>query len=225
MPIATTIKRLLEEQGLTANALSISAGLPRDAISDILKGKSKNPRADTIAKIARALGVDPAVLILGNAIPSLPASMGHEIMLPVRFAVAAGLWREVEDWQQVEPEMQPVPSSPGYDGLPQWLERVEGDSMDRIVPPGSYIHVVDAIALEYEPKTGDLVVVERTRDQGALRERSLKQIEVTKGVVRLWPRSHNARWSQPLEFSDGGDHDDEVVQTVGVVIRAFMNLL
>lgn len=48
---------------MTANAASVASGLPRDAISDILKGKSKHPRADTVAKLARGLHCTPDYLL------------------------------------------------------------------------------------------------------------------------------------------------------------------
>lgn len=223
MTVADNIRRLLEESGLSANAASLRAGLPRDAISDILKGKSAHPRADTIAKIARAFDVDPGTLLTGRRQAAAPRLGAEEVELPIRYDVAAGLWKEFEDFHdQLEPQTYPVPQAAPFNAFPQWLERVVGDSMDRLVPPGSLVHVVDAIAMEYEPREDDLVVVQRTRAQGSLVERSLKQVCTTADGLQLWPRSHNARWSKPLDLSSGADNDDEVVQVVGLVIRAYM---
>jgi transcriptional regulator with XRE-family HTH domain len=227
MTVADNIRRLLDESGMSASAASKKAGLPRDAISDILKGKSAHPRADTIAKIARAFEVDPGAILTGQVRRPAESRLGAEqIELPIRFDVAAGLWKEVEDFHnQLEPMTSSVPQAPAFNQFPQWLERVVGDSMDRLVPPGSLIHVVDAIAMEYQPREDDLVVVERTRAQGSLIERSLKQVTTTAEGLELWPRSHNKRWDKPLTLSAGDGLDDEVVQVVGLVIRAYMSFV
>jgi hypothetical protein len=145
-------------------------------------------------------------------------------LLNVRYLVQAGLWREAD--VEVPPEQGAfaVLPSPRYAQFPQWLERVVGDSVDKKIPHGGYAHVVDALEMGYEPKTGDWVVVERRRDQGAVRERTIKQVEVTgEGLVRLWPRSNNPRWQQPVDLLDGarpGEEDVEAV-IVGKVIGSY----
>ncbi len=227
MDIAQNLRRVLEQRGLSANAASKKAGLPRDAISDILNGRSEFPRANTLMAIARALDVDPAVILVGSNTDnsSVGSAIGaNEVLLPVRFEVAAGMWKEVEDYHdQLEAETKYVPQIAAYIGVPQWLERVIGDSMDRLVPPNSLVHVVDTIALEYEPRQDDVVVVQRSRSQGALVERSLKQVALNDGIIELWPRSHSGRWTKPIPLSADDGSDDEVVQVVGIVIRAYMD--
>lgn len=231
MSIADQITKRIAELKLTPNEASVKAGLPRGFVGDILSGKSKHPRADSIMKLARALECDPGYLLTSDEtwapverrdqtpLPSV------EIELPVRFNVAAGAWLEHEDYaDDAEPETQPATLIKPFEAYPQWLERVKGDSMDRLIPEGSLVHVVDAIALHYVPADGDIVVVERTRAQGSLIERSLKQLAVPKkGPPELWPRSHNARWDKPLSLAGDGQDDDTVVQIIGLVIRSYMN--
>lgn len=96
--------------------------------------------------------------------------------------------------------------------------------MDRMLPHGALIHVVDAIAMGYAPTHDDLVVVVRRRAQGAFVERSVKQVALTPDGVELWPRSHNPRWSTPLTMRDGmNDHEDAEVEIAGKVVQAYID--
>ncbi len=62
--VAANIERLLEEKGMTKSALREAAGLNQSAIHDILTGRSRSPRLETVVAIARALGVSPVDLLL-----------------------------------------------------------------------------------------------------------------------------------------------------------------
>lgn len=114
-----------------------------------------------------------------------------------------------------------VPIAPRYRDFQQWLEEVIGDSMDKLILPGRLVHVVDAIDLGYSPADGDIVVVERRR--AGLRERTLKQVEVTGRRVLLWPRSNNPKWQEPIDVSLvlREPSDDIEVQIVGLVVSDF----
>lgn len=61
--LADRIARRLETLGLTARSASLAAGIGPDGIRNILRGKSANPRRDTIAKLAVVLGLEPADLM------------------------------------------------------------------------------------------------------------------------------------------------------------------
>lgn len=62
--LAANIKTLMEARGLTPAALRRAAGINQSGIHDILTGRSRSPKVDTVAKIAKALGVSPADLFL-----------------------------------------------------------------------------------------------------------------------------------------------------------------
>lgn len=51
---------------MTSAELSRRTGMSLRVVSDILEGKSRNPRSDTIQKLARALGVSPGYLVSGE---------------------------------------------------------------------------------------------------------------------------------------------------------------
>ena len=219
------LRALLQERGMTPRALSRAVGDNPFLVRDILAGKSRNPRADTLMRLARELGVSQAEL-LNEADTSSSPRAPELIALPVRDRVQAGAWLQADDSVQTVPARYPAARDPRYARAEQWLSVVVGDSVDRLlIFDGDYVHVVDAIDIGYAPRTGDVVEVERTRHDGQLRELTIKQVEVTPGGVLLWPRSHNKRWSEPLNLQDGAANDDDIeVRIRGLVIATIRRL-
>ena len=64
--VADNLKDLMEPRNLSANRLAALAGLSYTSVYDILTGKSKNPRIDTLQKIAGKLGVPLTDLFEGS---------------------------------------------------------------------------------------------------------------------------------------------------------------
>jgi phage repressor protein C with HTH and peptisase S24 domain len=62
-PLAREIARRMEAAGLGQKALALKAGLNETAVRDILVGKSRHPRHDTVEKLAGALGCAMAELL------------------------------------------------------------------------------------------------------------------------------------------------------------------
>lgn len=62
-PLAEAIRREMTARGFNQKSLAEAAGLNVTAVRDILIGKSRSPRGDTISKIAAALGVGAGVLL------------------------------------------------------------------------------------------------------------------------------------------------------------------
>ncbi|HGG0416565.1 TPA: helix-turn-helix domain-containing protein [Clostridium sporogenes] len=52
----TRLKKKIQEKNLTLYELSIKSQVAYSTLHDIINGKAKNPRIDTITKIAHALG-------------------------------------------------------------------------------------------------------------------------------------------------------------------------
>lgn len=230
-PMNSLVDRLNERlaaTGQSARAASIRAGLGPDAIRNVLTGRSGSPKMSTVRALAQALDTTIPYLMGETdrkARLAVDPATAAFVSLPVSHTVAAGPWHAVDDYVDDEPETLLVQSVPGFEGCPQWLERVQGDSFNKLISPGSFVHVVDAIATGYEPRSGDIVVVVRSRAQGALVERTLKQVELTSAGIELWPRSHNPRWDKPILITEGlQDHEDDVeVRVAGRVLRAFMD--
>lgn len=219
------LRALVAKSGRSARAISLGAKLGATAVKDILSGKSRDPGLETMAKIAAQLSVS-----VDQLMGSDPGPRARQIVprsLPIRGRVQAGLWYEVDnhphfeirdDERQLYEHQGAVVPNGRYSEWPQWLEIVTGESINRKAADGSLAHVVDAIEMGYAPTDKDWVVVERRRAQGALRERTIKQIEVNGHEIKLWPRSTDPRWQDPVDLCDGTNGDDIEVEIVGKVL-------
>jgi hypothetical protein len=140
-------------------------------------------------------------------------------MLPIRFRAQAGAWIDVDVYATDSYGEGPIPADPRISPQSQWLEEVVGESMDLLIRPGSLIHVIDAIALEYSPRQDDIVVIERIRFQGREIERSVKQVVLTADGPEFWGRSSNARWNVPVRLADGLEGDDSAEVRIAGWVR------
>lgn len=220
----------LKELKVPHAEIALAIGRDRTAATKLLNGQRQMKADETVAlqRLVRAqarlrLALDP------DPKRQVPWSVDGFIaeMLPIRGEIQAGAWLELDPQDQPEIERHPAAPDPRYPRSSQWLSRVRGDSMNALVRKGQpagildgdLVHVVDAIAIDYQFHTGDIVEVERSRFSGRERELTLKQVEVKPdGSICLWPRSSNPRWSQPVEYGLG-DADDVEVRVRGKVIQ------
>jgi transcriptional regulator with XRE-family HTH domain len=213
------IRALLAANEVKARRASVDAGLHPDAIRNILRGASGNPHTSTLGALASYFGVTTDYL-LGNTDEGAPSSTvrpaGEFKRLSIRHRVQAGAWRERDDISQENLGFAPMVEAPGYHGIRQWAEELMGDSMNEIYPDRAYLHVVEAGP--YQLQTGDHVIVERTRHQGGLVERTCKELRISPvGVRTLCGRSRNPIWNKPIELLPSPGEDD-TVEIVGLVI-------
>lgn len=236
--IPPQFEALLKSKGLTLNAASKLAG-GEDLLRDLFRRKkARTLGSDKLARLAQALDItmDDLASVMeladapgersefqvidGGKVHYLSDAAGEAAIpgrkpLHVEHRVQAGMWVEEDDFTQDRLSGPAVYADPNHP-RPQWLELVSGDSVDQIAPEGSYVHVVDWAAIDREPREGELVIVKRTRLEGLLAERSVKQVRRTKGQIELWPASNNPRWNAPL-ILDGAE-DGVTVQIAGLVI-------
>jgi transcriptional regulator with XRE-family HTH domain len=71
--LAARIQVRLDQLGFTARAASIKAGLKPDAIRNIVRGKSQNPRGDTLRSLAQALDCSVRYLVDDDLIEDTPS--------------------------------------------------------------------------------------------------------------------------------------------------------
>lgn len=210
------LRQLISDRGTTPRAVSRGVGGNDHLVRDILAGRSRNARGDTIAKIADYLEVPSSAFMSGSDKTERAATVAAAI-LPIRGVIQAGAWLEIDE-DQSEPETYPAAADLRFPITAQWLSIVRGDSMNALerngqpaaIYDGDMVHCVDVTAIEYSPRDGDVVEVERIRVQGGVREVTLKQVEIIGGVVQLWPRSTNPRWAAPIPYSDGDATEIEV---------------
>lgn len=224
--LISRIEERLAATGKTAEKASKDAGLGREFVRTIKRRPDTVPRADNLLALAQSLHTSVEYLLFATDDPTPIEEMrvSQRPRMPILYKVAAGPWLEADSGIQAPLGWAAVEPDPRF-SVAQWLVRVEGDSFDQKIPDGALAHVVDAKAMGYSPRNGDIVVAVRTRNQGALMERTLKQVELTPtGGIELWPRSHNPIYSSPIKLNHE-DSDDVTVEIAGLVLRAHLEAL
>lgn len=209
--------RVMRDKKLTPAAWAHGAGIAKSTINRAIKEDYQFVTSTkTLARLANAAGVTP---------PAVDPVLTPEqpTFLRVRYQVGAGLWRMVDDVGQVDYGTAPVLADPAYAQFPQWFERVVGDSMNLEYHEGTLLHVIDTIALGYAPRAGDHVIVQRTKNQGADIERTVKEVQFAPHGMVLCAKSSNPRWANhPVVVKpDGHDQEDCEVQIVGWVLGSY----
>jgi SOS-response transcriptional repressor LexA len=172
--------------------------------------------ASRAARYAKFFRVAPEWLLYGRGDGRAVAIEPELTALPLIGNIQAGAWMAVDDSGQEEPEMIPHAKDRAYPHAKQWLREVQGDSMNAVgILPGDLAHLAEFFGAGLED--GMIVEVTRTRDGGALREITLKEVEVSPKGVILWPRSTNPRWKDPVRLNDDSGLDI-TVEVTGVLV-------
>lgn len=170
--LAERIRKRLKELNLSAHAASLRADGSPSLIPNILNGRSSNPRADTLAKLAAVLQTTPEWLLTGKeggsevlVAPEVPppATGPTGDRIPILGTAAGALIPTNGDSAQFEGfeiDFDPI----GYARLPAGLSGqrsiyafyVVGDSMDPMHQPGD----LKFAQPHRPPAPGDTVVVQ-----------------------------------------------------------------
>jgi transcriptional regulator with XRE-family HTH domain len=216
--LSDRIQERLDALGLSAAGASVQAGLNKDAIRNILRGRSASIRSDSLRALAAVLQCSESWLVGGGDKPVEIAKTAGE-WLDVRHEVGIGYWKTEPHAHIAEPDRPfPVARSERYADADQWLERVLGDRAALRFPAGTCVHAVSADAIQYRPAVGDIVVVAITRD--GFTERSIRAVarEGSDFVLTLQGLSPDP--GEPLPYP----HHAGEVAVVARVIGAYVPL-
>lgn len=137
--------------------------------------------------------------------------------------LAAGVFREYDDFDQSEPERVWEPPDEMFPHARRMAWDVEGISMNELKPrpimPGDRLICVafEDVADQVRVKDGLVVVVERTRDGGHTREWSVKQIELYEDRIEFHPRSSDKSIKPIVVRRDALADDGVQVEIIGLV--------
>jgi hypothetical protein len=115
----------------------------------------------------------------------------HQAKPKLAGEIAAGIWRD-----QGVPQARPalgIPIDPRYPADYQSVFEVRDNSIDRLAQIGDFLIVVDRAASSLTPRSGDVVLVCRTRD--GLREVTARRIEFKGSVIELRFESTDRHYS------------------------------
>ena len=173
---STLQRRVKERLALlkrSARDVSLSAGLSADAIRTILSGRSRSPRGESLAALARELQCEVSYLIGTSDRPWSEDSLRRD-----EYGVLSGIgrlelqfnlgldWLESVDYVEqfgTKVALTDVYTLPDlYTGY-QALELVTDDHFNLIVPKGSFVHTLHSLGHGIALEDRDLVVVQRQR--------------------------------------------------------------
>lgn len=224
----------LAEAGRGAKArLSRHTGLDANQITRIsnteLGKETRDVKAHELVKIIEFFGEAPPgyrppetgdeVLSVAPTVSAYGALVGK---------VEAGSFRDVDEFDQSEQVRIPVEPDPDFPYARILIFEVVGDSMNdlAVIPilPGARVISVayEDVADRYPLRDGMVVVVERTRDGGHLREWSIKQVELYEDRIEFHPRSKN-KSHKPIVTSRNQYADDGVKVEVIALVREVNN--
>ena len=213
----------LKELNKTKAALAEHLGIAPARITELSHGK-RSLQSHEILPFAQFMQMDPThvLQLLENPNQELALDDNSPLVrttaeftqIPIRGEVAAGLWREIDDlsqdcWSensQHHVEYTSTIALPGYPPEHQFGLYVRGESLNKIAPNGSVLHCLEYINGDsWHVKDGELVVVQRTKYQGAMIETTAKRVRRNGDIFELWPESNSPEFQEPLivpEFLD-----------------------
>lgn len=185
-------------------------------------------KPDKAEKYARAFGVSPDWLLFGtdkgthpeaNLQPLLPVNNINDSVRSLLLAgvVAAGIWREVDMTTDTDNTVHTIPD-PRWPDDWQFILKVCGNSLNKLAQDGDVLLCLSLGESNTEIKDGDLVIVERTQQQGGLIETTAKRVRRTKAGYELWPESSDPLHQEPFKVDDDEMNQDMTVRVIALVI-------
>lgn len=226
------ISKRLHATGLSERGAAEAANLSSATIRNIREGKSKSPRLDTITQLAKVLQTTPAWLAYGigdGAVkPELTPANDAFSFARVDGRVQAGSWVEVDVYDGDDGQVISAPRDPLFPFARQIAYLVGGDSMNKAEPKpirdGDYVICANFEDAGIEPVNGMQVVIERTRHDGELRERSVKEVMIFPDRTEFHPRSDNPV-HKPIVVPKDADPDETTkVEILSLVRFIFDNV-
>lgn len=213
--ILARIEQRLKDLNLPATAASVQAGFNEGLIRDMGRKEKAMPGVDKIAALANVLETTPEWLAFGVDSQSVAPSP-----LEIRGDVAAGAWLEIDIIDENALDTIPITADPRYPRAAQYALGVRGTSINRLAQTGDYLICVDLGLTGLDPKADDIVIVERRRMQGAMREVTAKRVERRGKTIVLYPDSDDPRWQEPI-IINGGDTGDDEIAIIAIVTGVY----
>lgn len=194
------LNEALKLHGRSQSELARFLGLDQSAVNRVIKGK-RQLKADEAERIK--------LFFQGEDEPPPEEELKARQMW-VCGSVVAGRFRAASEWPLDERYTIPVGEIQGYPGAKLYALKVEGRSMDKVYPDGSY--VICCPVVEAEPREGDHVVVHRR--SGVLIEATVKRLVRNGKGWELVGESTIEEYNAPIAMSEDGDESPEITAVV-----------
>lgn len=220
--IQENLKALIQLSGSSAAAISVKAGLGKDAVRDIYRSRSSRPKLDTLMRLAEALDCRISDITGEEDAPAAA------IEVPLIGEVQAGYW--LMAGEALDPNDENTPTLPLPEELYSLPARdkvfalhVVGDSMNAAhILPGAHVFCLSIHHLQADIQPDHIVVAEARRADGCV-EATLKQVQLgTDGRFWLYPRSTNPLHQAPVAMPAPEREPDADTPHDQVIITARM---
>jgi transcriptional regulator with XRE-family HTH domain len=200
---------------MTMDQLAELVGTSNQQISRLEKGQIKLTK-EWAERLAPAVEVPAKSLLFGNAEPtelekSVPFRTIPVSTLRLVGYVEAGAWLDISTAAFPEKEIQ-MPRDDRFMRARQFCLEVRGDSMNACKPipilDGAILRCVDFAESGIELRTGQIAIVERTRDGGHLVEATVKRVYILPDRIELRPESTNPA-HKPLLWNEETERTGE----------------
>ena len=145
------LRRLMDEQGFNPRSLSLRAGLNATAVRDMIEGRSRFPRYDTVQALADTLNTTPAVLMSSD-------KTGAEIQ-----AGGEVFGKDIELLTEIIARLQETAAEMGRDLTPREFAAMSTTIYRRLLESGADVHGKNRAALK--PQIHDLLEYEGLRQK------------------------------------------------------------
>lgn len=196
------IKQLLEDRGISISKFAESINVPKNTLYSAFEKGLANSKLTTIIPLAEALDIDPIGIYYGRLTPRTDAS--RSVPVPLFGSIAAGT--------PIEPTMAddlfPIPATLHAKYPRAFMLHVEGNSMNRVLPNGSYALIDPRDDVE---SSGSLYAV--TVGENAA---TVKRVRILDNGLELQPDSDDPT-IHPIVF-DRADESAPDVRVIGQVV-------
>lgn len=236
-PIRRIIFDRMQELGISLKELSEKgAGKSHSYIQQYLaRGTPVALSEDVREGVAEMLGLDPDVLKAGarSALSTrVKSGIAHVSSLPVLGKAQAGYWAEAEfhsfgfdpdTGESFEPTV-PVVASDDYPERLQYALMLDGNSLNKVALPGSYVVCVrlEGFPCDQDMKALDGRLVHVERHKGDLTETTVKRLKFNGSGAELWPESTDPKHQTAIPLRENNARTS--VQIMGVVIGLYQAL-
>lgn len=207
------LRAALDAKGMNAFQAAKAAGLGDSFVRDILRGRTRSPSVENLEKLAAVLATTPEALTGRSSNDSTVRPVSAKVEgIPVIGRVAANTWYTADDDIDYidDEDVERIPSVSGYPVDWQFGMIVEGNCLNKIANDGDRLVCLDLIKSRVDIQDGDLVIVERRKFSGQMRQRTAKRVKRTTTGFELWPESTDPAHQEPIRLETALPDGEEV---------------
>lgn len=221
------IEKRLKAVGLKESAAATQAGLSDSAIRNMRRAVEAEKwdagvSSRTIQLLAPVLKTTASWLLDGIEPEEIePTSNLNLSIAPIGYVkvtgrVAANSWMSVDEMDFGYEDTEMVPSIGGYPAEWQFGLIVTGNCLNKIAQDGDRLVCLDIIKSGADILPDDLVIVERSRFEGQMIERTAKRVRKTADGYELWPESNDPAHQEPIKLHSATETAD--IRIIGKVL-------